>query len=99
MKRIREIFLTQYIGAIVIGMLVVQGLAGLISLLVQPIVWYQQRSSHSSFETFPWGNMLPALVSIGLYFVASYLFLAWLYPAEREALVEQEKPLEKPEDE
>jgi hypothetical protein len=33
MRRIREIFLTQYIGAIVIGMLVVQTIGGVISLL------------------------------------------------------------------
>lgn len=96
MRRIREIFLTQYIGAIVIGMLVVQGLGGLISLLVQPLLWYQQsRSSRSSFalaaQSFPWGSLLPAIISVGLYFVVSYLFLAWLYPAEQEVRGKEEE--------
>lgn len=83
----REIFLTQYIGAIVIGMLLVQGIGGVISLLVEPIVWYQQnRASHSVIQStspiLPWESFLPLLIRIGLYFVVSYLLFSLLYPGD-----------------
>lgn len=84
MRRIREILLTQYIGAIVIGMLISQALVGVIGLLMQPILWYQraERSGSvfgSSSPSFPLSQLLsPALTAV-LYIVVSYFLLAWLY--------------------
>jgi ABC-type antimicrobial peptide transport system permease subunit len=90
MKRIREIFLTQYIGAIVIGMLVVQAIAGFISLLMQPLIWYTQaRESRSAMQfalPFPWSQLLPSAITIALYVVVSYLLFAWLYQTEEGRL-------------
>lgn len=87
MKRVREIFLTQYIGAIAIGMLVVQGIGGIISIVVDPLVWYQQnRGSHSVMgsmtSSYSLVSLLPLVVRIGLYFVVSYFLFVWLYPTE-----------------
>ena len=64
MERIREILLTQYIGAIVIAMVLTEALGGVVSLLVEPLIWYQQASrSHSAMEPglkpFPWSDLLP----------------------------------------
>jgi hypothetical protein len=91
MKRIREIFLTQYIGAIVIGMLVVQAIAGFISLLMQPLIWYTQaRESRSVMQAalpwFPWSELLPSAITVALYVVVSYLLFAWLYQTEEGKL-------------
>ena len=99
MRRIREIFLTQYIGAIVIGMLVVQAIAGFISLLMQPVIWYTQvRESRSIMQSalpaFPWSKLLPSAITIVLYVVVSYLLFAWLYQTEERVLAsgKGEKP-------
>jgi H+/Cl- antiporter ClcA len=89
MKRIREILLTQYIGAIAIGMMIAQALVGFVSLLVQPVIWYQQtRSSRSVLESaspLPWSNLLPLALTVVLYVAVSYALLIWLYPAEKNA--------------
>jgi len=92
MRRIREIFLTQYIGAIVIGMLVVQALGGAISLLMQPVIWYMQvRESRSVMQSplasFPWSKLLPSAITIALYVIVSYLLFGWLYRTEKSMLV------------
>ena len=81
MRRIREILLTDYIGAIVIGMLISQALFGAISLLGQAIAWYQNSSSafDRGSSAFPISSLLsPALTSV-LYIVVSYLLFSWLY--------------------
>jgi Kef-type K+ transport system membrane component KefB len=95
MRRIREIFLTQYIGAIVIGMLVVQAIAGAISLFMQPIIWYTQgRDSRSVMESalppFPWSKLLPSAITVALYVIVSYWLLAWLYRTEEGMSVTDE---------
>jgi hypothetical protein len=86
MKRIREIFLTQYIGAIVIGMLVVQAAVGTISLVIQPVIWYTQsrdsRSVMSGLGPFPWLKMLPTAITVALYVIVCYMLLGWLYRTE-----------------
>ena len=100
MRRIREILLTQYIGAIVVGMLVVQAIAGFISLLMQPVIWYMQaRESRSIMQAalppFPWSKLLPSAITIALYVIVSYLLFVWLYRAEENKLAAAE--VEKPE--
>ena len=100
MRRIREIFLTQYIGAIVIGMLAAQTIGGVISLLMQPVIWYtQSRESRSVMQSalppFPWSQLLPSLITIALYVVVSYLLFVWLYRTEEGMLAA--RAVEKPE--
>ncbi len=95
MIRIREILLTQYIGAIVIGMLIAQALMRVIGLLMEPVIWYQQaRSSGSVLDSnsssFPFSRMLSPTLTVILYVVASYLLLAWLYGAETTAGADSE---------
>ena len=94
MIRIREIFLTQYIGAIVIGMLVSQALMNAISLLMEPLVWYEQTHARQSVmntsQSFPWSNLLRPAITIALYVVVSYALLSWLYPPQRSSVVNEE---------
>jgi hypothetical protein len=87
MRRIREIFRTQYIGAIVIGMLVSQALTGVVSLLLQPLIWYQQYHEsrsvmQSGLPPFPWSKLLPLGLTVALYILVSYLLYAWVYAKE-----------------
>jgi len=90
MRRIRKILLTQYIGAIVIGMLLAQAVGGVVSLAVEPVIWYQQASQSRSvmepgLKPFPWSDMLPVGIKIALYAFVAYLLLAWLYVPEKGA--------------
>ena len=87
MRRIRELLLTQYIGAIVIGMLIAQALMRVVGLLMEPVIWYQQaRSSGSALDSsstsFPFSRMLSPALTVILYIVVSYWLLVWLYGAE-----------------
>jgi H+/Cl- antiporter ClcA len=89
MRRIREIFRTQYIGAIVVGMLVTQALTGIVSLLVQPVIWYQQYHEsrsvmQSGLPPFPWSKLLPLGLTVVLYVLVSYLMYTWIYAKKKE---------------
>ena len=84
MESVRQIFRTHYIGAIVIGMLLTQALTGAISLLIQPVVWYQQAHEsrsvmQSGLPPFPWPKLLPLVLTVVLYGLFSYLLYRWLY--------------------
>jgi hypothetical protein len=82
MQRIREVLLNEYIGAITIGFILAQAVAGIISAVVQPIAFYwtsRQKSSIFDRAAFPWDHLILSLVSAALYFLAAYLLLRWLY--------------------
>jgi hypothetical protein len=94
MRRIREILLTQYIGAIVIGVVIAQALMRAVGLLMEPVLWYQQgRPSGSALDSspmFPFSRMVSPALTVILYFVVSYLLLVWLYGAESMPMPEGE---------
>ena len=96
MRRIRELLRTQYIGAIVIGMLVAQAMVGIVSLLIQPVIWYQQsrgaRSVLPGASPFPWSNLLPLTLTVILYLLVAYLFLAWVYSRNAAPQLQSEQP-------
>jgi len=102
MERIREILLTQYIGAIVIAMLLTEALGGVVSVLVEPVIWYQQASRLRSamepgLKPFPWSDLLPLGIRILLYAFVAYLLLSWLYRNERTSPADEEENLAKTE--
>ena len=96
MTRIREILLTQYIGAIVIALLLVNAFGNFIQLCMLPIVFQVSVHfrSHSVFGSvnepqFDWQGFLSVAVRVVLYVAATYALVAWLYL--------QREPVEEPE--
>jgi len=91
MARIREILLTQYIGAIVIGFIVAQGLLEMVGLAMLPVRWYLQGHNSGTQSVlfnqapsqvpFPWQSALSGFTTLVLYFGVSYAFARWSYPA------------------
>ena len=95
MGRIREILLTQYIGAIVVGFITAQGLIGLVALVTIPLRWYLEFRNRTSSSvlyhatnqqiSFPWDSVLAASVNILLYLLVAYWLARWLYPQAEES--------------
>lgn len=90
MRRVREILLTQYIGAIVVGFIAAQGLLGLVALVTTPLRWYLEFHNRESVSVlfhatpqqvpFPWDSLLSLSVNVVLYLLIAYLLAHWLYP-------------------
>ena len=82
MNKIREILLTEYIGAILVALLVADAFVEIVSVLL--------RISYRTFFAGEWEryqglsntySILTALVKIALYLLMAYLLARWLYPA------------------
>ena len=96
MRKIREILLNEYIGAIAIGFLLAQTAGGFINLVISPVAfyWNSRNQSHSIFggdeQTFGWHTLLIPATSVFLHFLIALLLFYWLYlwkpkrPAEQE---------------
>jgi ABC-type Mn2+/Zn2+ transport system permease subunit len=83
MRKLRQILLTEYIGAIIIGFLLAQALAATISTIVQAISFYMEGRSRSSVfggrAGFEFGALVPPAVSVILEVVVAFLLISWLY--------------------
>jgi hypothetical protein len=83
MRKLRQILLTEYIGAIIIGFLLAQALAATISTLVQSISFYLEGRSRSSVfggrAGFEIGALVPPAISVILEIVTAFLLISWLY--------------------
>lgn len=92
MRKLRQILLTEYIGAIIIGFLLAQALAATISTIVQTISFYLEGRRASVFGGrggFEFGALVPPAISVILEVLTAFILLYWLYwsgdaPAERE---------------
>jgi hypothetical protein len=80
MNKIREILLTEYIGAILVALLVSEAIIALVTLLVGQIYWhvalagrYHESLGHSILTTF---------VRMLLYLASAYMLARWLYGAK-----------------
>ena len=87
MKRIREILLTQYIGAITIGFILAQATIQFIDNLAQIGVryWEIQQSAGRVLDgrPFPWASIIISIVSVGLHLLVAFLMIRWLYAEEK----------------
>jgi hypothetical protein len=86
-SKLREILLTQYIGSILVALLVWQAAIEVITTAVRTGFWF---SSHrptgsvfggSSRPPFPWDNLIFAAVTVALYLLTAYGLARWLYPS------------------
>lgn len=84
-QKIRQILLTESIGAIAIGFLLAQAVIAFVSAFVTTgeFLWMNRNVSHSVFYNQPrtssWAALIAPLVSAGLYSVAVYFLMRWLY--------------------
>jgi len=104
MRKLRQILLTEYIGAIIIGFLLAQALAATISTIVQAISFYLEGRSRSSVfggrAGFEFGALLPPAISVILEVLTAFILIYWLYwsgDRQVEAHVEAETEAAHPE--
>lgn len=85
MRTIREILLTEYIGAILVALLAVDALSTLINAAVKMVAYHIYASkldasiidSHRMSTAY---SLLETLTRIGLFLLTAYLLVRWLYP-------------------
>lgn len=92
MNKIREILLTEYIGAILVALLVSDAIIALITLLVGQIYWHVALAGryHESLGH----SVLTALVKMLLYLGSAYLLARWLYGAKPPVTREGTGPIQ-----
>jgi len=88
MKRIREILLTQYIGAITIGFIFAQAAIHFIDELALTVARYwmaeeSQASAIGAARSFPWANFIVSMASVVLHLLVGFLLIRWLYSEEK----------------
>jgi len=88
LTKLREILLTQYIGSILVALLVWQAAIEVVSTLVRTGFWvFNHQRSQSVFRTtstpFPWDNLVFSAVTLILYLLTAYVLASWLYSASR----------------
>lgn len=85
MKRIREILLNEYIGAITIGLVLAQAAGIAISIVMRPISFYLERSNRprsifgATDTTFPWGSLVAPTINLVLSLLVAFVLFDWLY--------------------
>ena len=96
MRRIREILLTQYIGAIAIAIVFAQVVSAFIALLIEPLQWilrvrlvHNQTTGSARYPPdappYPWDEFLLQFANVLLYFIIFYAMARWLYPEALDA--------------
>jgi hypothetical protein len=105
LSKLREILLTQYIGSILIGLLVWQATIEVVSVIVRTGFWAYNHSRQESVLGRPtealyrWDNLIFTAVTTALYLLTAYGLASWLYPTAvaAQSEVEDEEPSEEPE--
>jgi len=95
--KLREVLLTQYIGAFLIALLVWQGAVEIVTRVVRIGYWISYRRHPSvlggnSEDPFRWDGLLLTIVSTMIYLVAAYALAQWLYPSTVPLTVGSETP-------
>ena len=86
-SKLREVLLTQYIGSILVALLVWRAAVEVITQVVRAGYWFvNRRHGQSALEEsygtlFPWENLILSAVTIALHLLAAYALARWLYPA------------------
>jgi hypothetical protein len=90
LSKLREILQTQYIGSILVALLVWQAAIEIVTTVVRSGFWYfNQRRSQSvlvpSGTPYPWDNFVFSAVTVALYLLTAYALALWLYPTTAPA--------------
>lgn len=88
MRNIREILLTQYIGAIAIGLILAQAVFNFVAALIQAGAAYiaiqQSKSVLVPPRSFSWNNLITSMVEACLYLGIGFALIRWLYASSPE---------------
>lgn len=102
--KLREVLLTQYIGAFLIALLVWQAAVEIVTRIVRIGYWLAYKQHPSLFggysrDPFRWGGLVLTIVSVGIYLAAAYGLGRWLYPLEVSKITDRsETPIVAPEE-
>jgi len=87
MRTIREILLTEYIGAILIGVLIADAFSNLFTIVTEQITYYSFFVQHdlpaTPFRASYRQSILNGAIRIVLFLASSYLLAHWLYKNTR----------------
>lgn len=87
MRTIRQILLTEYIGAIVVAVLIADACSALFTTGVEQISYHLYFAKldipqgHRLSTTY---SLLGTSTRVALYLISAYLLVRWLYPANSE---------------
>lgn len=86
LRTLREILVTQYIGSILIALLLMEAAIELAQRIGRIAVWlYNHQQNHSvlapsSDARFGWEYLISSLSMAALYLLSAYALARWLYP-------------------
>ena len=89
LERYRQLLLTQYIGAIVVAFMLVDGISSTIAAIVSTATTVYLRSRVGSFpeemgaqveKTLSYGSLIATAIRAVLFFGVAFLLVRWLYP-------------------
>jgi hypothetical protein len=90
LERVKTALVDSFVGAILIGLLLSQGISQIVRVAVNPItVWLQQRQYSENYpvgspRAVPIETMLPQLLMSVLMLLIAYGLLRWLYFPQAE---------------
>jgi len=95
MRQIREILLTQYIGAIAIGFIFAQTVIQFVNMLTLTAAryWVAKQSRESALVStglFDWSSFIVSVASIAMNLLAGFFLIRWLYAEDETPGGEQE---------
>jgi len=88
MRTIRQILLTEYIGAILVAVLIADACSSLITTVVAQVslrVQLRQNPTLDLHRLSTTYSVLDSFSRIALYLITAYLIARWLYPAKSES--------------
>lgn len=93
-RKLREVLLAQYIGAMVVALLVCQAVISFVHGIIRTVSLYIEQSRNQSVfgsnAVVNWMIVIQTLVSICFYLLVSYSLARWLYPAPPPSTMETE---------
>lgn len=101
MKRLRGILRDYYIGAVAIGFLVYQAIAGILNAVMQPVLVYIQtrnappNSALASQSIFRWPQIIALLLDALLHLIVASLLILWVYRNPKKEAAPPAEPVDR----
>jgi len=88
MRIIRQILLTEYIGAILVAVLIADAFSALITTAIAQVSLRAQLRHNPTLDLHRFSStysLLDSFSRIALYLISAYLIARWLYPAKPDS--------------
>ena len=97
-SKLREVLLTQYIGAFLIALMLWQAAVEIVTRIVHIGYWLPRMHAPSvlsdhSLDPFRWDGLVLTIVSVTIYVAAGYSLARWLYPLQVPAATSKSEML------